>query len=85
MEEENAARRESKRMSMGMQGGGSMTTQDYSAFFASEMEQDGEVVEDARSLWKKAVQGGGGNEIYKAIAAMNALSEVGLHRLFSLP
>ena len=46
--------------------------------FGVEMVQDGETVTDARSLWKKAVQSGEGNEIYKAIAAMNALSEVQL-------
>ena len=46
--------------------------------FEVEMVQDGETVTDARSLWKKAVQSGEGTEIHKAIAAMNALSEVQL-------
>lgn len=56
-----------------------LSRNDASSFSpAAETEEDGGTATDARSLWKKAVQGGGGNEIYKAISNVNAFSEVQL-------
>ena len=78
-EEEKRAAEEARRAEQSLGHGrynGSNDTEAWRAMM--QREQDRNKEPDAGSLWKQAVKGGGGNEIYNAIAAMRTLAEVSL-------